>query len=113
MKIVRPDFQGAIRQSSQACRFHMNHVVLILQRSFDEQKSAARHHQPVALVKIGRDDHVGDARLIFHRDEDETFCRTRPLPRDDAAGHADILPIPAQAKSCADRILLRRNSARR
>jgi len=47
MKIMRSHFQRAIRKSGQARRFDMDYIVLILERAFDQQKPAARDHQPI------------------------------------------------------------------
>ncbi len=41
---------------------------------------------------------VGDARLVLHRNEDESFGCAWSLARNDAAGHADVLPVSAQAE---------------
>jgi hypothetical protein len=44
----------------------VNYVVLVLERSLREEKLAACDHETVVVVKVGSDDDVGDARLIFH-----------------------------------------------
>jgi hypothetical protein len=67
MEVMGPYFQRTVRESSQACRFDVNHVVLILKRTFEQKKPAVRHDEPVAFIEIGRDDHVGDACLIWQR----------------------------------------------
>ena len=64
--------RGAIR-----LRFHVDHAVLILERSFDEQKAAARDHDAVPLEDVRRKNHVGDAGFVFEREEDETLWRCR------------------------------------
>ena len=60
----------------------MEDSVLILERFFDKEEFAAANHESVAVVEIGRDNHVGNAGLVFHRDEDEHCGCTGPLPRD-------------------------------
>jgi hypothetical protein len=49
----------------------MNHIVLVLKRPFNQQEPASGDHYPVSVVEIWRHNHIGDARLIFHRNEDE------------------------------------------
>lgn len=66
MKIMGPYFEGAVGKSSQARRFDVDHIVLVLERTFDQQKLAACDHEPVAVVKVGGDNDVGDARLVLH-----------------------------------------------
>ena len=83
----------AIGKSHQSSRFHMNHAILILQGSFDNQEFAARDNQTLPLIQVGRDDDIGNAGFIFHREEDETLCRAGPLPRNDAARCPHELPI--------------------
>ena len=38
----------------------MNHVVLVPERAFNQQKLDARDHQPVSVVEIGCDKDIGD-----------------------------------------------------
>ena len=95
---MRPDFQGAVQQSTQARRLHMNHIVLILERTFDEKEFAACHYQPVTFVEIGCDDHVCDSCLVLHGDEDKAFGGARPLPSDDATGCTDKFAILASSQ---------------
>ena len=68
----------------------MNHVFLILKRTFNQKKPAARHNQPILLVEIGSEDDVSDTGFIFHRYENETLCRTGPLPRNRGADIARL-----------------------
>jgi hypothetical protein len=43
MKIMRPHFQGATRKGGQARCLHMNHAILVLQRTFHEEELASGH----------------------------------------------------------------------
>src|SRR5215472_6788316 len=86
VEIMRPDFQGTVRQSTQARRLYMNHIVLVLERALDEKELAACHYQPVTFIEVRCDDHVCNSRLIFHGDEDEAFGSARSLPRNNATG---------------------------
>ena len=79
MEVMRPHFQRAIRKSGQPSGLHMNHIVLILKWTFDQKELAARHHKPVAFVEIRRDDDVGNAGLILHRNEDKALRCAWPL----------------------------------
>src|SRR6185437_4768853 len=52
MKVVRSHFQSSIRESDQAGRFDVDHVVLILEGPFDKKELAAGDHKPVLVVEI-------------------------------------------------------------
>jgi len=39
MKVVRADFEGAVVERGEAHGFHVNDVVLVLQRAFDQQEA--------------------------------------------------------------------------
>ena len=41
MKIVRAHFKGKVGHAVPPCGLDMNHVVLVLERSFDKKKLAA------------------------------------------------------------------------
>jgi len=71
----------------------MNYAVLILKRSLDQQKFAARDKQAIPVVKIRRHDHICDARLILHGKKDESFRGSRTLARDYATRSPHKLSI--------------------
>lgn len=92
---MRPHFERTVGQSGQADCFDVDHVVLILEWAFNKQKLAARDHQSILVIEVGRDDDVRNARLVLHRNEDKLFRGAGPLASDDAAGHADKLSVSA------------------
>src|SRR5438477_6564310 len=89
MEVVRSQFDGGIRKGGEPGRFHMDYVVLILKRAFDQKESAARDDEPILFIKIRCDDHVRNAGLVLHRDEDEALRRARSLACNNAAGGPD------------------------
>src|SRR6266702_2777597 len=95
---MRTDLQRLIRESSEMRGFHMNDAVLILQWTFGKDELAACDDQPLPFVKVGRYDDVGDAGLVFHRQEDEPHGRPRTLPGDHAARRPYKLTVPAGAQ---------------
>ena len=72
-----------------ACSFHMNDVVDVLQRTFEEKELALNDRGAIALEDIRRDDDVGNTGFIFKAEEDEAFRGAGTLPRNDAAGNAN------------------------
>ena len=81
-----------------ACSFHMDDIIDVLQRAFEEKKLALNDRGAVAVENIRRDDDVGNAGFVFKAEEDETFRGAGTLSRDDAAGNANPRPLgmPAQ-----------------
>ena len=71
----------------------MDHTVLILQRALDQNKFAACDHHALPLIKIGSDDDIGDAGLIFHGEKNEALGRAWALPGDDTTGRAYIFAV--------------------
>ena len=63
--------------------FTRDHVLLILQLAFDQQKLFIDHHLLELLINSGRNDGVGDARLIFDAEKDETLGGAGTLAGDD------------------------------
>ncbi len=103
---MRADLQRLIRKRSQTRSLHVNHAILVLQRTFCKDEFTARDHQAISLIEIGCDDHVGDAGLVFHRKEDEPFCRAGPLASDDATGSPHKFAIFASAQFCCRKNVL-------
>lgn len=64
---------------------YMDDAVLILQCTFGKDELAACNHQPLPLIEVGRDDDIGDASFVFHRQKNKSHSRTGPLTSDDAA----------------------------
>jgi len=71
--------------------FDVDNSVLILERSFDQEKSVASNDNAVLLKYIGCEDDVGDACFIFQGEKDEALGGARALARDYAAGDANRL----------------------
>lgn len=61
---------------------YVDYAVLILKFAFDQQKFAASDDQAVSIIEVGCNDHIGNARLVFHRDENESLRGTRTLSSD-------------------------------
>ena len=93
MKIMGPDFNIRDIQRGNALGPDMDHPILLLQWPFDGHKSAARHHHPILLERIRREDNVGYACLVLKRQKHEALGRSGPLPRNHAARHPHILMI--------------------
>lgn len=62
----------------------LRHIILILERAFDEMKLTSSDHHPIAIIEIGCDDDVSEASLVIHRNADVSLGRTCPT-RNDAA----------------------------
>ena len=88
MEIVGADFGAGNIERRDALGFHVDHAVLVLERSFDAQKPAARDDHAVALENVRRNDHIGNAGFVFEREENKALCCAWPLARDDASGNA-------------------------
>jgi len=57
----------------------LNHVVLVLKYSLDEQEFATGYHQTIPVIKVWRNDDIGDAGLILIE------IKMNPWPCRDAA----------------------------
>jgi len=113
VEVMRLRFDSCMRQRRKARGLYVNHVILILQRPFDKKKLAARDYQAVLFINIRRHDHVGDSRLVFHGDKNETLrgpwawrAMTQPAARTNT-------PLRQWRKSSEDKIPCERSSARR
>ena len=85
MKIVGAGDGAGHLQFSEAAGAHVDHAVLFLQRPFGDQERGEMEERAILLKEIGRDDHVGDSRLIINRDEEEALGRTGTLTHDHVA----------------------------
>ena len=65
VKIVRANIHACNIERQKYMGLHMDHAVLVLQRSLNAQKAVAGHDRAVALEYIGRQNDIGDARLVF------------------------------------------------
>ena len=73
----------------------MDYVVLVLEQAFNKKKFAACDHRPIPIIKIGRNDDIGDAGFVFHRNKNKPLGRAWSLPGDDATSHAHKFSIAA------------------
>ncbi len=73
MEIMGADVGAGDFEGSDSLCLHVNHSVLILQRTFDPEKPAARDDDAIALKDIRRNDDVGDAGFIFEGKKDEAL----------------------------------------
>ena len=89
--------QCLIEHRAQANGLHVDHAILILQRTFRYDEFASRHYQALPLIEVRRHDDIRDSGLIFHRDEDETLGSTRTLPCDDETGRRYEFAVPARS----------------
>jgi len=63
-------------------------TVLILERAFNQKKTAARDDHAVTLEDVWSKDYICDAGFVFQREKDESLGGARALARDDASGDA-------------------------
>jgi hypothetical protein len=71
----------------------MDDIVDILQRAIKEKKLSLNDRGTVSLENIRCDDDVRDSGLVFEAEENETFCGSGALARDDATGDANSAAI--------------------
>src|SRR5580658_7482268 len=84
----------------------MDNPVLILQPTFHKDKLAARDHQALTFIEIGRDDDISNAGLIFHGEKDESLGCAWTLPGDDTTSRAYIFAVFAILQlTCSQYIL--------
>ncbi len=88
MKIAGANIGAGDIEGSDPMRFHVDHAILILQRTFYPEKPAARDDDAIALEGIRGNDDVGDAGFIFERKEDKPLGGSRTLPGDYTACNA-------------------------
>ncbi len=90
MKIVgRRGGQKGKRARLNRLRFEMNHTVLVLHNTFDEQERLARHEQPLLLKNLRCEDDVGDPGFVFETQKNKSFRSARSLPADYIAGQPE------------------------
>ena len=78
-----------MRQAFDLLRFHMNHIVDVLQPAFDQKKSFLRNQQALRFKHRRCDDRVADAGFIFKADENKTLGSARTLAADHIARNAN------------------------
>jgi hypothetical protein len=71
--------------------FDVDNSILILERSFDQEKSVASNDNAVLLEYIGCEDDVGDACFIFQGEKHKALGCAGALTCDYATGDADRL----------------------
>lgn len=81
------------RIDEQTHRLHVNHTILVLQRTFCKNELAPGHNESLSFVQIGRHYEVGDSGLVLHGQEDEAHRRTGTLPRNHATHSSDVVTI--------------------
>lgn len=87
MEIMRANVGAGDVKRSYSMGLDVDYSILILQRTFYHEKSAARDDDTIAFKGIGGNDDVGDAGLIFEGKKDKSLGCTRPLPRDHTPGN--------------------------
>src|SRR5215813_6548586 len=73
VKIMRGHGSFADRKDLHARGFYRDHVVDILEPSFDQQESPPDHGETVLTKQVGRDDRIGDAAFVFEAEENKSF----------------------------------------
>jgi hypothetical protein len=68
---------------------HLGAFCLTLDAALCDHKTRANHRCPVASTDVGIDDQIGDAELIFERDENDALRCARPLPHE----HDDLTHV--------------------
>src|SRR5258707_13617579 len=89
VKIVRRGFRSRHGQWTDSLGFHRNHVVLILQAAFDQQKLLVHDGDGISLKKLRRDDGVGNPGFVFQAQKHEALRRSGPLPRNHRGGYTN------------------------
>src|SRR5260370_42166451 len=82
MKVVGAGDGAGNFQFGEAAGAYVDHSVLLLQRPLGHQERRAMQERAILLKEIGCDYHVGDSRLVLHRDEEEALGRTGTLTHD-------------------------------
>jgi hypothetical protein len=89
VKVMRTDIGVCDVKRDNSLGFDVDNSVLILERSFDQEKSVASNDNAVLLEYIGCEDDVGNAGFVFEGEKDEALGCAGALACDDAAGDAD------------------------
>src|SRR5689334_17495578 len=93
MKIVRTRGCFSNLESAYLDRLYRDYVLHILQNPFYQQKTLVDDHQPVLIVKVGRDNCIRNSRFILQAKKDKTIGSSRALARNDATGDAHPLAV--------------------
>lgn len=64
----------------------MDDLALALNASAHRDHARRQDHAAVFFEHLGPDNEIGDAGLVFHRDEHDALCRAGPLPDQYEAG---------------------------
>ena len=93
MEVVGAYFQVVKGQRLDAFCLHVNDSVLVLQRTFYQNKFAPCDHDTLSFIKIRSDDDVCNAGFVFHGEKDEALSCAGALSRYDTTGCAHISSI--------------------
>src|SRR6185437_8851648 len=99
VEIVGRNFGGADLQRLHPVGLNRDHVVEILQGSFNQQELLANQQQAIVLEQIGSDDGIGNASFVFQAEEDKSVSGAGTLAGNHAASdtHApaivDVLQV--------------------
>ena len=86
MKVVRSRRRHCVRQRLDAARSDVNHVVLILQRTFDQKQRLVHEYYSILVEYVRRHDHVSYSGLVFHAQKQKPFRRSGTLADDHQSG---------------------------
>src|SRR5438445_4544043 len=84
IKIVRNGFGLGDGQGQHAFGFYGNHIILILQNSFDHEKLLRTYQQTIFLKQVWIDNGVSNPGFILQTQKDKSFCRPRAPAGDNA-----------------------------
>src|ERR1700722_4260022 len=93
MEVVGAYFQVVKGQRLDAFCLHVNDSVLVLQRTFYQNKFAPCDHDTLPFIKIRSDDDIGNAGFIFHGEKDEALSCAGALSCNDTTGCAHIFSV--------------------
>src|ERR1041384_4752892 len=94
MEVVRGCGGDSERERLYVAGFYRNHIVLVLQRSFNQEKRVAHQLMPVRFEELRRDDDVADTCLVLETQKHESLRGARSLTNNHPSGYFDKSAVP-------------------
>src|ERR1044072_9454746 len=88
MKLLGGRRGNSEREWLHVAGFYRNNIVLVLQRSFDQEKRVAHQLLPVLFEELRRDDDVPDTGLVLETQEHESLRGARSLANNHPSGNS-------------------------